>query len=128
MKLTKSYILLKGLRFRAFHGVLPQEHVTGNDYTVDLRLGCDLEPAADSDQVADTVNYAEVSRLVGEEMAHESLLIEQVAGRIAKRLFGHFEKIETIDITLTKHNPPMEADCMGAAVEMHYTRKPIIHS
>ena len=122
MKLTKSYIMLKGLHFRAYHGVLPQEHVTGNDYTVDLRLECNLEPASASDQVTDTVNYAEVCQLVGEEMARESQLIEHVAGRIAKRLFRHFEKIETIDITLTKHNPPMGADCMGAAVDMHYTR------
>ena len=114
--------MLKGLHFRAYHGVLPQEHVTGNDYTVDLRLECNLEPASASDQVTDTVNYAEVCQLVGEEMARESQLIEHVAGRIAKRLFRHFEKIETIDITLTKHNPPMGADCMGAAVDMHYTR------
>ena len=87
MKLTKSYIMLKGLHFRAYHGVLPQEHVTGNDYTVDLRLECNLEPASASDQVTDTVNYAEVCQLVGEEMARESQLIEHVAGRIAKRLF-----------------------------------------
>ena len=122
MKLSESYITLKGLRYHAYHGVLPQEHVTGNDYTVDLRLGCDLTTAAGSDNVADTVDYGEVCRLVKEEMACQSQLIEHVAGRIADRLFRQFMKIETIDITLTEHNPPMGADCMGAAVEMHYKR------
>lgn len=122
MRLTESYIQLKGLRFHARHGVLPQEHVCGNDYTVDLRLGTDISRAAETDDINDTLNYAEVYAIVKEEMEHESCLIEHVAHRICQRLGRHFKTIDTIDIVLTKHNPPMGADCEGAAVELHYRK------
>ena len=38
MNLKNSYIHLRGLRFHAFHGVMAQERMVGNDYEVDLRL------------------------------------------------------------------------------------------
>lgn len=123
MKLNNSYILLNNLHYRARHGVMPQEHVTGNDYTVSLRLGVDVSQAAATDRIEDTVSYADVYRLVSEEMAQESQLIEHVAHRIAQRISRHYPNVSTIDITLTKHNPPIAgADCEGVAVEMHYNR------
>ena len=42
MKLKESYIVLQDLRFHAYHGVLPQERLTGNDYVVNLRIGYDI--------------------------------------------------------------------------------------
>ncbi|MBQ8047509.1 MAG: dihydroneopterin aldolase [Prevotella sp.] len=123
MQLTESFILLKGLRFHAFHGVLPQEHAIGNDYTIDLRIGFDATSAAVSDEISDTLNYAEVYQAVKSEMNVCRNLIEHVAHHICKRLFNQFEPITSIDITLTKHNPPMGANCEGCAVEMHYKRQ-----
>ena len=121
MTLNSSYILLKGVRFHAFHGVLPQEHIVGNDYTLDLRMGFDVGKAAVTDDLADTLNYAEVHRIACEEMATESQLIEHVAHRIAQAISRKHPAITSIDLILTKHNPPMGADCEGAAVELHYT-------
>lgn len=37
MILNESYIYLDDLRFHAFHGVMPQERLTGNDYTIDIK-------------------------------------------------------------------------------------------
>ena len=42
MNLRQSYILLQDLKFHAFHGVLPQERKTGNDYLVSLRIKYDV--------------------------------------------------------------------------------------
>ena len=122
MKLSSSYILLQSLKFHAYHGVLPQERVTGNDYTVDMRIKYDVSGALTSDDVNDTLNYAEVFRLVAQEMAVPSALLERVAGRIGDRLFRRFPGIEEVELKIVKQNPPMGADCKGAGVEVHFVR------
>jgi dihydroneopterin aldolase len=123
MKLTESYIILRSLKFHAFHGVMPQEQVTGNDYTVDLKIGYDVAKAAETDNVDDTIDYAAVYHIVSEEMSVSSRLLEHVCYRIAQRLMKTYSNTTSIAITLTKVNPPMGADSEGAAVEMLYTNK-----
>ena len=118
MKL-KTYIRLEKLRFRALHGVLPQERQVGGDFTVTLRIGYPWQAAMDSDAVADTLDYAAVYRLVQREMVLPSQLLEHVAGRIAKALLRDFPQITSIDLWLTKTCPPMGADSEGAGVELH---------
>lgn len=119
MKTESSYIHLRGLRFSARHGVLPQEQAVGGDYELTLRIGYDFTKAMESDDVADTLNYATIYNKVRAEMATPSRLLEHVAGRIARRLFDDFADISTIDLWLTKLNPPMGADSQGAGVELH---------
>ncbi len=122
MKLTTSYVLLEKLHFHAYHGVLPQERRVGNDYTVDLKIKYDVSEALTSDDVHDTLNYAEVFQLVSQEMAVPSDLVERVAGRISDRLFRRFPAIEGVDLKIIKLNPPMGSDGEGAGVEVHFVR------
>ena len=84
--LTESYIHIDGIRLHARHGVLPQEQLTGNDYIINVRASYDISRAMQTDDVADTLNYAEVYNIIKEEMNIPSKLIEHVAGRIADRL------------------------------------------
>lgn len=119
MRLNSSYILLENLRFHAFHGVLPQERAVGNDYLVSLKIKYDVSSALTSDDVDDTLNYAEVYRLVSQEMSVPSALVERVAGRIGDRIFRNFPVAEEIFLKVLKCNPPMGADCVGAGVEVH---------
>jgi len=122
MQIKSSYICLKNLRFRAFHGVLEQERIVGNDYVLSLRIGFPLNKAVESDRIDDTLNYANVYHLVEREMQMPSKLLEHVAGRIARRLAATCPDITSIDIMLTKVNPPMGADCDGAEVEIHFEK------
>lgn len=117
--MTESYIYLREVRFHAFHGVMPQEKAVGADFTVDLRIGYDFCRAFDTDDVADTMNYAEVYQAVKEEMLRPSKLLEHVAGRIVRRLQAQWPQLRSIDLWLTKDNPPMGADSNGAGVELH---------
>lgn len=119
MRIESGYIFLKDLRFHAFHGVMPQERKVGGDFLVSLRMGYDISKAMRTDEVSDTLNYAEVYALVRKEMEQPSALLERVAGRIAEALFASDLKILSIDLWLTKVNPPMGADCQGAGVELH---------
>ena len=119
MKIKNSCIFLNGLRFHAFHGVMPQERLTGNDYRVDLKIDFPLETAVGSDDVNDTLNYATVYTAVKEEMDVPTQLIERLAYRIADRLFRTFKAINEVEIKVEKCNPPMGADCEGTGVELH---------
>ena len=114
-----SYIYLSNLRFRAYHGVLPQERVEGNDFIVNIRLAYDFDKAMETDDVADTLSYADVYQVIKREMQQPSNLLEHVVGRIGKRLLAEFPLITAVDLKLTKVNPPMGADCDGAGVEIH---------
>lgn len=121
--MNSSYIFLKDLRFYAYHGVAPQETAIGNEFTVNLRLKTDIFRAAETDNVEDTVSYADVYEAVKAEMNIPSKLLEHVCGRIVKRLFRDFTAIEEIEILLSKRNPPMGADIASAGVEMRCTRE-----
>lgn len=121
MKLMSSKIYLRNVRFHAFHGVLPQEGIVGNDYLVNLVLDYDFFSAMKTDDLQGTLNYAEVYQKVREEMAVPSKLLEHVAGRIAHRLFSDFPKIQKLQLSITKVNPPMGADSDGAGVEVVLT-------
>ncbi len=117
-----SYIFLDNLRFFAHHGVGQQETLVGNEFTVSLRLQVDIQRAAETDDVADTVSYADVYEVVKAEMAIPSRLLEHVCGRITDRLFRNFPQIEEIELKLSKRNPPMEADIETAGIEVRLNR------
>jgi len=121
MKITRSKIYIRSLRMHAFHGVLPQERVVGNDYVVDVSAEYDISRAVATDNVADTLNYADMCKAINDEMAVPSQLIEHVAGRVAERLFRLFPAITSLRLSITKVNPPMGADCGGAGVEIELT-------
>ena len=121
--ITQSYIHINGIRLHARHGVLPQERLTGNDYNIDTRIAYNINRAAITDDVADTLNYAEVYNIIKEEMAKPSKLIEHVAKRITDRLMAEHSDISSIMLRITKLNPPMGADCHGAGVEIHVSNE-----
>lgn len=121
MNLMSSKIYLRNVRFHAFHGVLPQEGIVGNDYLVNLVLDYDFSSAMKTDNLEGTLNYAEVYQKVREEMVTPSKLLEHVAGRIAHRLFSDFPEIQKLQLSITKVNPPMGADSDGAGVEVVLT-------
>lgn len=122
MKINNSYILLKKIRYYAYHGIAPQENLIGNEYVIDLKLKVDISKAARTDEVADTINYAEVHQVIKNEMAIPSKLLEHVSGRIIQRLFAQFPCIEEIELRLSKRNPPMGADIESAGIELQCSR------
>ena len=65
--MTATYIYLHDVSFHAFHGVLPQERAVGADFVVNLRVGYDVTKAMETDDVADTLNYAQLYELVRRE-------------------------------------------------------------
>lgn len=119
---TTTFIYIEDLRIRAFHGVLPQEHIDGNDYLINLRIGYPWMPAAINDNLNQTVSYADVVEIIKKQMSIESQLVETVANRIVKAIMAKYPSVTSISLRLTKLNPPMPCDCKGAGVEINITR------
>lgn len=122
MKINNSYILLKNICFYAYHGVVPQETKIGNEFIINLRLETDIYRASETDEITNTVSYADVYEVLKEEMEIPSKLLEYVCRRICIRLFKEFHAIKGIEISLAKRNPPMGADIEAAGIELKASR------
>ena len=127
--MLKDYILsdarieLRGLTFFAFHGVLLEERQLGNRFVVNLVLEADISRAVCTDNLGDTVNYAEVYEVVRREMAVPSQLLEHVCGRIATALLDAFAPLQRVRVSVTKRNPPIEgAGSCESAVSLTLAR------
>ena len=122
MLATDMYIRMEGMKFYAFHGVLPQENTVGSYYYLDLKLKTDFSRASENDDLEGTVSYADIYTAVKAEMEIPSQLLEHVCQRISSRIFKDFLSITAIDIALFKENPPMGACAKSIGVEVHYVR------
>lgn len=84
-------ITLTGVGSVGYHGVLDSEKQTGQPFFVDITMFTDFTQAAATDNVAHTVNYAEVAEVIREIVTGESLdLIETLAERIATAVLEKF--------------------------------------
>lgn len=120
MRTEAGFVTLKGVRVHAFHGVMPQERVTGADFVVSVKVKYPLQNAVKSDDVRDTINYAKIFEIINKEMQKPSNLLEHVAGRIGESIVNQMPMTEEVLVTVEKVNPPMGADLDCAMVELHF--------
>jgi 7,8-dihydroneopterin aldolase/epimerase/oxygenase len=115
-------IKLKNIRTYSYHGCLIEEGKIGSDYSVDLEVKTDLRKSCLSDKLEDTVDYVLLNRIVEEEMAIRSNLLEHVAHRIIKRIFDEVAAISRITLAVSKLNPPIGGDVEAVTIEMEEYR------
>ena len=114
--LLPDQILLEGMRFYAYHGVNPEERALGQRFTVDVVLAVDLRRAGQSDDLADTVSYSAVYKLVRQIMEGEPRnLIEAVAEAIAAEILRNFPPVQGVSVTVRKPEVPMKGSMLDAA-------------
>jgi dihydroneopterin aldolase/2-amino-4-hydroxy-6-hydroxymethyldihydropteridine diphosphokinase len=100
-------IVLKGISAQGFHGVLAFEKRDGQTFVVDVTMHVDLAPAGTSDDLADTVNYAEVAGDIVALIEGEPLdLIEALASRIADRVLAR-PLVEAVEVVVHKPQAPV---------------------
>jgi len=115
-------ITLEGLEFHAFHGVYPHERESGNWFEVDISVETDFSAAAKHDDLSGTVNYETLYALVKAEMEKPSKLLETVAEKIVNDVFEHLSAVLSVDLTISKTNPPIGGKCKRASVKMSRKR------
>lgn len=119
-----SKIYLDDVKIYAYHGVLPEENIVGTYYILNVELHTDLWKAAESDNLNDTISYADINDIIHDEMMIKSKLLEHVAGRIIFKIHEKFSQIDYIKIKITKTSPPMKGEMKGASIELERGFKP----
>lgn len=115
-------IRLTGVRARGFHGVFEHEKREGQDFVVDVDMEVDLGPAAETDDLAATVNYGEVAADVVSVVEGPALdLIEAVAGRIADLVLAR-PRVEAVEVTVHKPQAPVGVPFGDVAVRIRRER------
>lgn len=113
-----SKIFLEDVKIYAYHGVLPEENIIGTYYILNVEIHTDLWDAAASDDLKDTISYADVNEIIHAEMKIQSKLLEHVAGRIIHKINEKFNQISYIKLRITKTSPPMKGEMKGASIEL----------
>jgi len=112
----KHLIEVNSIKLYAFHGCLEEEGRIGGHYTVDVCMKTDFSEAAASDELAETIDYVQVNRIVTEEMAIRSKLIEHVGQRIVNRLQQEVHQLEAVRVKVVKLCPPINGDVQNVAI------------
>lgn len=112
---------LLGMRFSARHGVLAHEKVEPQPFEVDVVLHADLSRPAESDALADTVDYSALHELVGAIVTGPSFdLIEALAGAIARAVLAATDPavVDAVEVRVRKPEAPLdgELDTVEAAL------------
>ncbi len=115
-------IKLQNIRTFSYHGCLLEEEKIGSDYRIDIEVKTDLRKSSQSDELSDTVDYVLLNKIVVEEMAIRSKLLEHVAQRIIVRTFGEIPSIYRIKLAVSKLNPPIGGDVEAVTIEMEEFR------
>ena len=116
-------ITLEGIEFFAYHGFYQEERKTGNRYSVDITVEADLSQAAEEDELRETVNYEKLYRMVSDEMQQPSKLLEHIGHRLIEQTFFKFLEITSVEVSVSKFNPPVGGVCRRAVVTLKRERE-----
>ncbi|HEY8512033.1 MAG TPA: dihydroneopterin aldolase [Cyclobacteriaceae bacterium] len=111
-------VALEGLAFHAYHGVYSHERDTGNNFQVDIAVETDFSQAALRDDLEGTVDYETLYRIVKDQMAQPSRLIETVAERIVNEVMEQLPTVIQVELTISKLHPPIGGECARAMVSI----------
>ncbi len=116
-------IIVRNLKIFAYHGVNPEEKENGQNFVFDIDAFVDVAAACESDNVEDTVSYAQIIKETVRVFTAEKYdLLEKAAQVVADALFERFAKIRALRILLKKPEAPIKADFEYVGVEINRER------
>ncbi|MDZ4269785.1 MAG: dihydroneopterin aldolase [Mycobacterium sp.] len=116
-------IELRGLTVRGNHGVFEHERRDGQDFIVDITVWIDLQAAAASDDLADTMDYGVLAqRAAGIIAGPPRQLIETVAGEIADDVMAD-ERVHAVEVVVHKPGAPIPLEFADVAVVARRSRR-----
>lgn len=96
---------LQNLVFHGFHGLHPEEALTGGLFQVDIHIETTRTDEENFNHIGTVLNYETIYALIKTEMSHRSDLIESVASRIISRVYQVLPEIRKVTVSITKPNP-----------------------
>ncbi len=114
----KTKISIEGIECYSYHGCLEEESRIGGQFIIDVHVELNADRAILADELSGKVDYVIVNKIVREQMAIRSKLIEHAAGRILMSIHREFPGEMTIEVRLTKLNPPVNSQIGSASVTL----------
>ncbi len=116
-------IYIKGLEIYAYHGVFPEEKEKGQPFVLDITLELEAGNACRTDELDNTVSYAEVCDTVEEVMLSKKCnLIEHAAQRVCDAILEGYPQVQAVEVLLKKPEAPVKQKIAYAAVELRRER------
>jgi dihydroneopterin aldolase len=108
-------ISLNNVRFRAYHGLQPEERQKGNDFVVNMQVM--YVPVSQHIQSLDeTIDYAALFNIINITMQHPVDLLETLVQTIAREVHLKFPAISEVVVSVEKLNPPIDKFSGSTAV------------
>lgn len=114
----KLTIELTGLRFFGHYGLYPVEAKWNTEIIVDLSIEMKSNIKANY-QLQDTIDYAELYKIIEIEMKEEHELLETIANKLARAIKKFDERIELCKVRLSK-KPQLGGPSDKAVIEIEY--------
>jgi dihydroneopterin aldolase/2-amino-4-hydroxy-6-hydroxymethyldihydropteridine pyrophosphokinase len=112
-------INIKDLEVYGFHGVNQQEKDMGQRFLISLELFLSLQNAGESDDLNETVSYAQVCTDIEEEFKKEKYdLIEKAAEKLAEFILMNYELVDRVKVKIKKPWAPIGKPLDHVSVEI----------
>ena len=113
-------ISLNNVRFRAYHGVHPEERQKGNDFVVNMQVSY-VPDSGTILSLDDTIDYANLFEIINSTMQQPVDLLETLVQKIAQNTYKQYSQIKEVSVSVEKLNPPI--DKFSGSVEVKFSKK-----
>ncbi len=108
-------ISLNNVRFRAYHGIFPEERQKGNDFVVNMQVSY-IPGTGTIFSLDDTIDYADLFEIINTQMQKPVDLLETLVQQIAVAVHQQFPQVKEVTVSVEKLNPPIDKFTGSAAV------------
>lgn len=116
--MTGDKIIMQEMAFYGYHGVLPTEKIQGQKFLVSIEINLDLARAGKTDNLGDTLNYADIYQEVRGIVKGKSFnLLEALAQEIARKILLQ-EVVQGIRVLIKKPWAPLPGNLDFVGVEI----------
>ena len=115
-------VQVTGLRVEAHHGVFDDERSEGQLFLVDVILDVDTQIAARTDDLDDTIDYAQLVGDVADMIRSTQFhLLEALAAHVADELLAR-QRVASVRVRITKPDVELPEDVDAVSVQVHRVR------
>jgi len=113
-------ISLNNVRFRAYHGVYPEERQKGNDFVVNMEVSY-VPNTGTIVSLSDTIDYSSLFEIINTIMQQPVELLESLVKQMAQTVHKEFSEISEVTVSVEKLNPPI--DRFSGSAKVTYSEK-----
>ncbi|MDB5120007.1 MAG: dihydroneopterin aldolase [Sphingobacteriales bacterium] len=121
MATIKQRVILKDIRFFAFHGFYEEEQLLGCEFYVNIETESDVYGNG-GDDISNTINYERLFQIASLEMQNTQKLLETVAHSILDQIRHEFLGVKVIKVSIRKMHPPLRGQVDSSIIELSFNR------